>query len=65
MTTTTIAVKKETLDLLKHVRDELEAESYDETIRQILLKEKKPKKSMFGSLRGIGEFKRDHRDRFD
>jgi hypothetical protein len=62
---TTIAVQKETLDILKHARDEMKADSYDAVIRRMLLKEKQPKKSMLGSLRGIEEFKRDHRDRFD
>ncbi|MBI4448971.1 hypothetical protein HY641_03015 [Candidatus Woesearchaeota archaeon] len=63
---TTIAVKQDTLDMLKHVKDELRAETLDATIKQLVLLMKQPKKSMFGSLRGIRTtFKREKHDRFD
>ncbi len=63
---TTIAVKPETLDMLKHVKDELNAETLDETIKKLVSNLKKPKTSMFGSLKNVKEkFVREKSDRFD
>ncbi|MBI3033542.1 hypothetical protein HYY72_00085 [Candidatus Woesearchaeota archaeon] len=63
--TTTIAVKSETMDLLRHIKDELKAETFDETIMKLVLNMKKPRKSMFGSLKGFKkEFLREEIDRF-
>lgn len=65
METTTIAVKSETLNLLRKAKEELSAESFDEVIKDLLLESKKPKKSMFGVLKGLkSEFKREEIDRF-
>ncbi|MBI4145862.1 hypothetical protein HY489_00835 [Candidatus Woesearchaeota archaeon] len=62
----TIAVKPETLDLLRHVKEEVEAESFDEVIRKLVLHMKRPKKSMFGVLKGVkAKFVREELDRFD
>ena len=62
---TTIAVKGETLNLLRKAKEELNADSFDELINDLLLETKKPKKSMFGVLKDIKkEFKREELDRF-
>ena len=62
---TTIAVKGETLKLLRQAKDELNADSFDAVIKNLLLETKKPKKSMFGVLKGLKkEFKREELDRF-
>ena len=62
---TTIAVKDETLKLLRKAKEELNAESFDALIKDLLLEAKKPKKSMFGVLKGLrNEFKREELDRF-
>ncbi|MBI3051112.1 hypothetical protein HYY74_01505 [Candidatus Woesearchaeota archaeon] len=62
---TTIAVREETLDMLRSIKEELKAESLDETIRGLISKAKRPKKSYFGKFRGIGSFEREEIDRFD
>ena len=62
---TTIAVKNETLELLKLVRDETKSDTYDETIKKIIMQTKKPKKSLFGKYKDLKEFKREEIDRFD
>lgn len=63
---TTIAVKPETLDLLKHIKEELDTETLDETIKKLIVNIKKPKVSMFGSIKGMKEkFVREKSDRFD
>ena len=62
---TTIAVKVETLKLLRKAKEELNADSFDSVIKNLLLENKKPKKSMFGVLKGLKkEFKREEIDRF-
>lgn len=62
---TTIAVKGETLEMLRKAKQEFKAESFDEVIKNLLLEVKKPKKSMFGILKGLSkEFKREEIDRF-
>ena len=66
MSLTTIAVERETLKLLRHEKEELNAGSFDEVIKKLLMESKKPKKSMFGAIRGLkAEFKREELDRFD
>jgi len=63
---TTIAVKPETLDMLRHIKEELKVETFDETINVIIINMKRPKKSMFGVLKGVKEeFKREEIDRFN
>lgn len=62
---TTIAVKDDTLDMLKSIREETGAESLDETIKHLVASAKKPKKSFFGRFRNLGTFEREEIDRFD
>ncbi|GEM_PF-2841345 len=63
---TTIAVRPETMNLLRQVKNDLKTETFDETIRKLVLNAKKPGKSMFGSLKGLKkEFVRGEIDRFD
>ncbi len=61
---TTIALKDDTYFLLKMMKEELNSDSYDETIQKIIAKMKKPKRSYFGKFKGLGEFKREEIDRF-
>ncbi len=62
----TVALKETTYDLLTHVKEEVKANTYDETIKRLILLVKKPKHSMFGKLKGIKEeFEREEFDRFD
>ena len=62
---TTVAVKDETLKLLRKAKEELHADSFDAVIKELLLETKKPKKSMFGVLKDLKkEFKREEIDRF-
>lgn len=66
METTTIAVKGETLNMLRKAKEELHVDSFDTLIKNLLLEAKKPKKSMFGVLKGLNkQFKREKVDRFD
>ena len=66
MEVTTIAVKEETLKMLRKAKEELNADSFDALIKNLLLESKKPRKSMFGVLKGLNkEFKREEVDRFD
>lgn len=65
---TTIAVKPRTLEMLKRVKKELKAETFDETIIKLIQKEKEEAlKSLFGAGKGKmkGEFVREEIDRFD
>ncbi|MBI2130013.1 hypothetical protein HYU07_07345 [Candidatus Woesearchaeota archaeon] len=61
---TTIAVKEETFNILKLMKQETNSETYDETIIKLVAEVKKPKKSYFGKFKGLGEFKREEIDRF-
>jgi predicted CopG family antitoxin len=63
--TTTIAVKEDTMELLRNLREQSEAETFDETIRQLIASAKKPGRSFFGKFKGLGTFKREEIDRFD
>ena len=65
METTTIAVKSETLKMLRKAKEESHLDSFDSLIKNLLLEAKKPKKSMFGVLKGLNkEFQREEIDRF-
>ena len=65
METTTIAVKSETLKMLRKAKEDLNVDSFDMVIKNLLLEVKKPKRSMFGVLKGIHkELKREELDRF-
>lgn len=48
---TTIQVDEKTILLLKKLKQQLEAVSYDEAITRLAVKHMRPKKSMAGSLR--------------
>jgi len=61
---TTVAVKDETLLMLKEMKEKTHAESFDEVIQQLVLQAKKPKKSFFGAFPKLGTFKREEIDRF-
>ncbi len=61
-----IAVRPQTLELLKHAREERGAQSYDDLLQQLVLQTKKPKKSMFGAfneLKKTKEFEREELER--
>ena len=56
---TTVALKDNTMEMLKVMKMETKSESFDEVIRKLVLQAKKPKQSYFGAFPGIGEFKRE------
>ena len=68
---TTIQINKETLLLLRKLKADYQANSYDEAIKRIVLKSIKPEKSMAGSLaKYVGklskkEILKDLRDKSD
>ena len=65
MDVTSVSVKTETLNLLKQLKKELNAATFDETINKLALNLKKPKKSMFGALKRVKvKFVREDIDRF-
>ena len=45
---TTVAIDDNTLNLLKHMKEETESQTYDETIRKLIGRAKKPKRSYLG-----------------
>ena len=60
---TTIALQDETYSLLKRMKEELQTPTYDDTIKAMIARIKKPGKSYFGKFKGLGEFKREEIDR--
>jgi hypothetical protein len=57
---TTIQVDEKTILLLKRLKQELEASSYDDAINKIAIKCLKPDKSLAGSLKKyVGNLSRD------
>lgn len=64
MATTTIAVKTETFDLLKHAKEQIGAETYDDLLRTLVIASKLPKKSLFGKFKKLKPFVREEIDRF-
>lgn len=62
--TTTVAVSEDTYDLLKHAKEETESATFDETIKKLVLRMKQPRKSYYGSLKGLKPFVREELDRF-
>lgn len=61
----TVALKEETFELLRMLKEETRAASFDEAINSLLSIAKKPKRSMFGRFKNLPEFRRDELDRFD
>ncbi len=67
---TTIQIDEKTLLLLKKLKEELEASSYDETIVKMAMKQRKPS-SMAGSLKKymgkntLADVLKNHRDKND
>ena len=62
---TTVAVRRETLEMLKSIKEETRAGSFDEVIRGVIAEAKKPTESFFGKFKKIPSFKREEIDRFD
>ncbi|RLG60070.1 MAG: hypothetical protein DRN95_00560 [Candidatus Hydrothermarchaeota archaeon] len=62
---TTIQVKEDVIKTLARLKKEFNVKSYDEVIRILIKRAKKPKKSYFGSLPKLEQFKREEIDRFD
>lgn len=62
---TTIALKPDTYNLLTQVKEEMKAETYDDVIKVMVVRTKKPTQSFFGKLKQVKEeFKREELDRF-
>ena len=61
---TTIALKDDTYFLLKMMKEELNSDTYDETIQKIISKTKQTQKSYFGKSRIKKPFVREEIDRF-
>lgn len=61
----TVALKEETFELLRMLKEESKAGSFDEAINSLLSIAKKPRRSMFGKFKNLPEFKREEIDRFD
>lgn len=62
---TTIAVREETIVLLKQAQRKFKTESHDETIRALIKSTHHSLGHLRGALRGVKEeFKRDEFDRF-
>jgi predicted CopG family antitoxin len=60
----TIAVRNETLEMLKILKEEKKVKNFDELINQMIGNIKKPTKSFFGAIPSLGKFKREEIDRF-
>ncbi len=65
MAATTIHVKDDVLEMLDRLKTEIDAKSYEETIRYLLKKAKKMDKSYFGRCPRLESFQREEIDRFD
>jgi predicted CopG family antitoxin len=62
-TTTTIQIKKSTLEKLKSLKKELKEQTYDDIIEYLLKKEQDVPDSLFGFLKGkTTHYKHDERD---
>jgi len=62
---TTIRISKEMLNELEKLKKEKGAKSYEELIKNLIEESKRMKKSHFGSLPKLKEFRREEIDRFD
>lgn len=62
----TIALKENTYELLRQVKEESKSETFDDLIRALVLARKKSQSSMFGVLKGVKrEFQREEIDRIN
>lgn len=61
---TSIAVKEDTVEMLKQIQRTLQTSTHDETIKKLILHAKKPQRSFFGKLKTKKEFVREELDRF-
>jgi hypothetical protein len=62
---TTIALKDQTYNLLRLMKEELNTSTFDETIDKMILSIKRPSYSIRGRCKGLKPFVRDQIDRFD
>lgn len=62
---TTIALKDQTYNLLRLMKEELKTSTFDETIDKMILSIKRPNRSLYGKYKGLKPFVRDQIDRFD
>ena len=62
--TTTIAIKEGTMNMLKTLREEEHAESYDDVIRSLIKQTRQKEPSMRGKARNTPAFMREEIDRF-
>lgn len=60
---TTVAIKEETMRLLRQTKKDMRADTFDEAIRQLLLEHKRPKESLFGAMKTGRSFERKELDR--
>jgi len=65
MTLSTIAVKSETLDLLKRAKEEAGVDTYDDLLRKLVIASKMPKKSLRGFAKKLKPFVREEIDRIN
>jgi len=59
---TTIPLEKETVQVLEKLKSKYNVSSYDKLIREMLEKEMKVPKSLFGTHPNMKAFKRDKED---
>ncbi|MDI9616571.1 MAG: antitoxin VapB family protein [Methanothrix sp.] len=62
---TTIQVQDDVYRMLKLLKREIDAESYNEVLKYLFRKAKRMDESEFGSMPGIEPFQREEIDRFD
>ncbi len=60
---TTIAVTADTLHLLKHAKEEMGAETYDDLLKKLVIASKMPRKTLRGIAKNLKPFVREEIDR--
>lgn len=61
---TTIQVQRETIDLLRKLKEDRDLASYDDVIRNLITESKRIAKSEMGKYPKLKPFKREEIDRF-
>ncbi len=61
---TTIQVQRETIDLLRKLKEDRDLASYDDVIRNLITESKRIAKSEMGKYPKLRPFKREEIDRF-